>query len=631
MKLLFTIKNQTLYLMTRGAVVADSQGYLGAKFTFTADWNDAEKYVQFKRGELFYDIKLDENDECVVPWEVLAGKGVVNVNVYGTNKEGKVNKLITANSVDVMVEASGLTDAGEPIDPTDGILGNSVRIALQTISNAEAEALKAIDAEVGKAESAAVTAVNAKNSAIASASNAKTSEGNAAESATSAANSASSAAASATNASSSASTAAQKASGAATSEANAKASETAALNAVATRNLKTYTSLAQLGLDSTATVLDICSALPDNSMFSSYIGSSVYAAMGLPNRGVLTINKSSDNATLTLSRINVSTNTQEFYFTAWNNGLTDAVKWHKLLNNEIQSFSSAAQLGLDAATATELDIVAAMPSNSVFIQGVNKTNNPNLQIYSDSTVTSYGRLIITKVSSNNYIFEYFGSDGGGYWFATGNLSVTTLKYYKQFTLEDGYVTKNILLNNNAAIINTKNDYYLGLFSDSQTWNLGALLALYGSGHSTNAGHFILRARSSQGNYTLQGKPDGKLTWGGENVALEGALSMPNLSSEIAIDTSMHIGSAGYSATNVTYTAPSDGWIVVRGKKKTAGNTSLIDLRLDAERFLGRFCSGYGIDSDVAGFSPVAAGATVVIAGYNIDTMSAYFYYTQSEV
>lgn len=122
-QILFTVKNQSMYLTTRGKVVADSQGYLGAKFLFTDDWVGTTKIAQFKRDNLFFSIKLDANDECTVPWEVLVDEGIFIANVFGNNPQNSANRIITVNPVEVHVEKSGLTAGELPSNPTLGIDG----------------------------------------------------------------------------------------------------------------------------------------------------------------------------------------------------------------------------------------------------------------------------------------------------------------------------------------------------------------------------------------------------------------------------------------------------------------------------------------------------------------------------
>lgn len=231
MILKFYVKYQTLYLLSRDPVVADSSGYLQANFQFTEDWDGTNKTAQFKRTEsdlitdgkpLFFNEEIDNNGNCIIPWEVLKGEGTFNVNVFGqkTESDGTTVKTITVNSVDVPVGKSGLTKDMIPQDSTPSRYDN---IYIE---------IKKAQAAVASDKSAAATSeANAKTSAT----NAKASETNAAGSAAAAANSAKGASTSATNAANSATSSANSATAAAnsakaasTSEANAKSSQTAA-------------------------------------------------------------------------------------------------------------------------------------------------------------------------------------------------------------------------------------------------------------------------------------------------------------------------------------------------------------------------------------------------------------------
>ena len=185
-QILFTVKNQSMYLTTRGKIVADSQGYLGAKFLFTDDWEGTIKIAQFKRAGLFYNIMLDSNDECTVPWEVLVDEGTFIANVFGNNPQNSANRIITVNPVEVHVEKSGLTEGELPSNPTLGIDG---QVLYEIYQYAEAAA-----ASASAASTSATTSQTYATAAGGYASDANTSAGAAADSATAAAASAASAA-----------------------------------------------------------------------------------------------------------------------------------------------------------------------------------------------------------------------------------------------------------------------------------------------------------------------------------------------------------------------------------------------------------------------------------------------------
>lgn len=189
MVLKFLVKYQTLYLLSRDPVIADSSGYLQANFIFSDDWEGTNKTAQFKRTEstlitdgtpLFFNEEIDSNGNCLVPWEVLKGKGTFNVNVFGqkTESDGSTVKTITVNSLDIRVGESGLTTDEIPQDSTASQYDNIY------------EKILAAEKETQTSQAAAAASQAA----------AKTSETNAASSASAASTSASAAATSETNA-----------------------------------------------------------------------------------------------------------------------------------------------------------------------------------------------------------------------------------------------------------------------------------------------------------------------------------------------------------------------------------------------------------------------------------------------
>lgn len=136
MALEFLVRNQRLKLFSGGPVVADSQQYLKARFTFSEDWQGTRKYAQFRRDGEVYTCNIDEYGEVEVPWETLVGKGVVQISAFATNQQDETNKLITTNPVFVKVETSGIKETELPKTPSLGILGDSVDESLKEITDA---------------------------------------------------------------------------------------------------------------------------------------------------------------------------------------------------------------------------------------------------------------------------------------------------------------------------------------------------------------------------------------------------------------------------------------------------------------------------------------------------------------
>lgn len=112
MVLEFEVNNQTITRKDNFKVVANSVNYLYAHFTFkTNDYANLTKYGVFKYENDIYEIKLDSDDKCIIPNNVIRPtrfdvgvKGVIgNITtliptnyvfvgvMYGTNDNNNVN------------------------------------------------------------------------------------------------------------------------------------------------------------------------------------------------------------------------------------------------------------------------------------------------------------------------------------------------------------------------------------------------------------------------------------------------------------------------------------------------------------------------------------------------------------
>lgn len=207
----FNVQGQTLGASCHSAIISRSQDYLKAEFCFSDDWDNTIRIAQFVRGDLKYNIMLDSNNSCLVPWELLTSSGTFTVTVWANNYPNQDNLIITANKVSVNVFPDGLDENLIPKDPTQGMEGeivttclqaaeeaknsassaaNSASDALEYKNSASASAASASESAATASDSASVATTKA-NEASASASNASVSETNAADSATSASGSAS--------------------------------------------------------------------------------------------------------------------------------------------------------------------------------------------------------------------------------------------------------------------------------------------------------------------------------------------------------------------------------------------------------------------------------------------------------
>ena len=145
----FRIFKQRLSYYGDSEVVADSKGYLTFTLETSEDWaNYVGKTVQFtKNGKTYNVTNISDGVEYPVPWEVLVGAGIMQVNAFAVSMD---NKRATTNEIDIEIIDSGFTeDSLLPEDPTPGIFEQYVQ---QVQKNAD-KAVKAAD-EAKKAQEA---------------------------------------------------------------------------------------------------------------------------------------------------------------------------------------------------------------------------------------------------------------------------------------------------------------------------------------------------------------------------------------------------------------------------------------------------------------------------------------------
>lgn len=143
----FRIFKQRLSYYGDSEVVADSKGYLTFTLETSEDWaNYVGKTVQFtKNGKTYNVTNISDGVKYPVPWEVLVGAGIMQVNAFAVSMD---NKRATTNEIDIEIIDSGFNeDSLLPEDPTPDIFEQYVQ---QVQENAD-KAVKAAD-EAKKAQ-----------------------------------------------------------------------------------------------------------------------------------------------------------------------------------------------------------------------------------------------------------------------------------------------------------------------------------------------------------------------------------------------------------------------------------------------------------------------------------------------
>lgn len=134
----FRIFNQRLSYYGDSEVVADSKGYLTFTLETSEDWaNYVGKTVQFTRDGKTYSVtNISDGVEYTVPWEVLVGAGVMQVNAFAVSMVG--SKRATTNEIEIEVIDSGFNpDDLEPTDPTPDIFEQYVQQVQENADKAE--------------------------------------------------------------------------------------------------------------------------------------------------------------------------------------------------------------------------------------------------------------------------------------------------------------------------------------------------------------------------------------------------------------------------------------------------------------------------------------------------------------
>lgn len=75
-------------------LVAGSEGYLKAKFTFSDEWLGCKKAASFWIGEREHGALLDSDDSCIIPPEALTGE-LFQVSVVGMKTGYKIDSTRT--------------------------------------------------------------------------------------------------------------------------------------------------------------------------------------------------------------------------------------------------------------------------------------------------------------------------------------------------------------------------------------------------------------------------------------------------------------------------------------------------------------------------------------------------------
>lgn len=142
MQLTFSVQNQIITRTDDFKPVAKSQNYLRASFTFSDDWGDDDKIAIFHVGNDNYEMILDSENECLVPWEALVVARNMYVSVYSGDR-------ITASEALVKILPTGYT---ERISATEDPSIDVYSSLLSRINSIDEDIVNQVDVALTKAK-----------------------------------------------------------------------------------------------------------------------------------------------------------------------------------------------------------------------------------------------------------------------------------------------------------------------------------------------------------------------------------------------------------------------------------------------------------------------------------------------
>lgn len=154
----FALSHSFIRIVKRTLVTSQSKNYVQAHFDVRSDDWTAPITAIFSARNNAYSVLLDENNTCIIPWEVLTSAGTVNVSAFCGDRH-------TANIAQFTVVQSGYTEGEMPSEPTptvyeqilknfEGkqdrlIAGDGIKINGNVISAADAKSAYVIALEHG--------------------------------------------------------------------------------------------------------------------------------------------------------------------------------------------------------------------------------------------------------------------------------------------------------------------------------------------------------------------------------------------------------------------------------------------------------------------------------------------------
>lgn len=148
----FALSHSFIRLVKRTLVTSQSKNYVQAHFDVRSDDWTAPITAIFSARNNAYSVLLDENNTCIIPWEVLRNAGTVNVSAFCGDRH-------TANIAQFTVVQSGYTEGEMPSEPTPTVYE-------QILKNFEGKQDKLVAGDGIKINGNVISAVDAKSAYV---------------------------------------------------------------------------------------------------------------------------------------------------------------------------------------------------------------------------------------------------------------------------------------------------------------------------------------------------------------------------------------------------------------------------------------------------------------------------------
>ena len=149
----FALSHSFIRIVKRTLVTSQSKNYVQAHFDVRSDdWTAPITAIFKASNNNAYSVLLDENNTCIIPWEVLKNAGTVNVSAFCGDRH-------TSNIAQFTVVQSGYTEGEMPSEPTPTVYE-------QILKNFEGKQDKLVAGDGIKINGNVISAVDAKSAYV---------------------------------------------------------------------------------------------------------------------------------------------------------------------------------------------------------------------------------------------------------------------------------------------------------------------------------------------------------------------------------------------------------------------------------------------------------------------------------